>query len=233
MNDILISIIVPVFNTEPWLTECLDSLFDQSLSYERYEVICINDGSTDKCPSILDTYAANHSNMRVLHQKNCGVSTAKNVGLNHAIGKYVWFVDSDDFIPKDILGEIADSLSNFETDELAILPTSFIDGEVVTRFTNVKPEEYDRGLKNYLTTRIILRESIEKNNLRFNVNISNQEDNVFYTILKHNLYHKIQLDRIGYFVRIRKGSLSHGGMTSERVVASFITGAIDMKTLYE
>lgn len=90
----LVSIIVPVYNAAPYLRSCLDSLLAQTL--EDIEIICVNDGSSDASPQILDEYANRDHRIRVIHQENAGVSAARNAGLQAAYGAYVGFVDSDD-----------------------------------------------------------------------------------------------------------------------------------------
>ncbi len=233
MKDILLSIIVPVYNVESYLRECLDSFYEQILSENEYEIICVNDGSTDGSAEILDEYASRHRNMHIYHQKNAGVSAARNVGLDHAVGKYIWFVDADDFIAAGIIDDILARLQNNDCDQLAILPTQFIDGESVSCFSEVSKDEYSEKIKNYLITRVLKNQSIQQIGLRFNTKMSYQEDNVFYTTLFPHLHNKDQLlDRIGYFYRIRQGSLSRGGTANERIIASYIAGAEDMKRLY-
>ncbi len=96
----LISIIVPVYNVEKYLQECLDSVLAQT--YKNLEIILIDDGSTDNCPQICDDYAAKDKRIKVIHQKNQGVSAARNAGLKMAKGEYIGFVDSDDYIKPDM-----------------------------------------------------------------------------------------------------------------------------------
>lgn len=91
----LVSIIVPVYNTESYLCFCVDSLLGQT--YSLLEVILVNDGSTDGCPGICDTYANTDPRVKVIHKSNQGSSDARNKGLEAARGKYILFVDSDDF----------------------------------------------------------------------------------------------------------------------------------------
>jgi heptose III glucuronosyltransferase len=91
-----LSMIVPVYNVAPYLGQCFDSLLAQDLT--GVEIIVVDDGSTDDCPAILARYAAQCSAIRVIRQENGGLSSARNTGLNHASGKYVAFVDSDDWI---------------------------------------------------------------------------------------------------------------------------------------
>lgn len=92
----MISIIVPVYNVEPYLCRCLDSILKQS--YSDFELILVDDGSPDNCPAICDEYAAQDSRVRVIHQKNSGLSAARNAGLDIASGKYILFCDSDDCV---------------------------------------------------------------------------------------------------------------------------------------
>ena len=92
----LISIIIPVYNVERYLPECLDSLLAQT--YQNFELLCVNDGSSDSSQSILEQYARKDSRVRVFCKKNGGVSSARNFGLEQAKGEYIGFVDSDDFV---------------------------------------------------------------------------------------------------------------------------------------
>lgn len=91
-----VSVVIPVYNVEPYLRECLDSAAAQTLS--KIEILCIDDGSTDKSGAICDEYAERDSRFRVFHQKNAGLSEARNVGMRHSAGEYILFVDSDDII---------------------------------------------------------------------------------------------------------------------------------------
>lgn len=91
-----ISIIVPVYNVEPYLRQCLDSLINQT--YQNIEIICVDDGSTDSSGKILDQYAQTDSRLQSIHTKNSGVASARNTGLSIASGKYITFVDGDDWI---------------------------------------------------------------------------------------------------------------------------------------
>ena len=90
-----ISIIVPVYNVEPYLRKCIDSILAQT--FTDFECILIDDGSPDNCPAICDEYAAKDSRIIVIHQKNAGVSAARNAGLDIARGEWIGFVDSDDW----------------------------------------------------------------------------------------------------------------------------------------
>jgi glycosyltransferase involved in cell wall biosynthesis len=98
-----ISVIVPVYNVEKYLATCLDSLIDQGVDENDYEIILVNDGSTDNSLNICNSYADKHPNICVYSQENQGLPAARNTGLAKAVGQWVMFVDSDDYICKDSL----------------------------------------------------------------------------------------------------------------------------------
>ena len=100
----LISVIVPVFNNEKWLSRCLDSILAQH--YKNFEVLLIDDGSTDASGAVCDSYARNDSRIHVIHTTNGGVSNARNIGLDRAKGDYISFVDSDDWVEPNFLEEL-------------------------------------------------------------------------------------------------------------------------------
>lgn len=94
--DTKISIIIPIYNVENYLAQCLDSIILQT--YKNLEIILIDDGSTDSCAQICDSYALKEARIKVIHQKNSGLSEARNAGIEAATGEYIAFIDSDDWI---------------------------------------------------------------------------------------------------------------------------------------
>lgn len=120
---IKLSFIVPVYNVAPYLRKCVDSLLAQD--YRDYEIVLVDDGSTDSCPSICDTYVRevecgkwNVESLRVIHQPNAGLSAARNAGLKAAKGEYVCFVDSDDYWEPNVLGGLMEQVEREELDVL-------------------------------------------------------------------------------------------------------------------
>lgn len=99
-----LSILVPVYNAQSHLRECLDSLLEQDI--RDYEIVCVDDGSRDDSPAILDAYARAHPCVRVLHQENRGVAEARNAALAAAQGEYIWFVDADDLLLPNCLAAL-------------------------------------------------------------------------------------------------------------------------------
>lgn len=100
----LISVIVPVYNTEKYLCTCIESLLKQT--YNKWEMILVDDGSTDTSGSICDKYAERFENIYVVHKKNAGLGMARNTGIEHAKGEYITFFDSDDFADENLLEEL-------------------------------------------------------------------------------------------------------------------------------
>lgn len=113
-DERLISIIVPVYNTEPYLRQCLDSILCQTVG--NIEVICVDDGSTDTSPQILDAYAATDSRVQIIHKKNGGLVSARKTGLKAATGEYIGYVDSDDWIEPDMYEKLLAALKDGEAD---------------------------------------------------------------------------------------------------------------------
>ena len=110
----LISVIIPVYNVEKYLKRCLDSVLGQT--YHHLEIILVDDGSTDTCPLVLDAYAKKDARVKVIHKQNEGVSVARNVGLETAMGEYVCFVDGDDFLPKTSIEKLYNGITKSGAD---------------------------------------------------------------------------------------------------------------------
>ena len=106
----LISIIVPVYKVEQYLHRCIDSILAQT--YPNLEIILVDDGSPDRSGEICDEYAEKDSRIKVIHQKNAGVSTARNAGLDICTGEYVAFVDSDDYLESDMIQKLQDGIGD-------------------------------------------------------------------------------------------------------------------------
>ncbi len=111
-----LSIIVPIYNVAPYLRKCVDSLLAQDIS--DYEIILVDDGSTDNSGEIAQQYADTYANVKLISQENKGLSVARNVGIKQANGKYIIFVDSDDYLQPNCLGDL---IAQAEIDELDVL----------------------------------------------------------------------------------------------------------------
>lgn len=132
-NGILLSIIVPVFNVELYIEKCLLSCLKQDIPLSDYEIIVINDGSPDNSLQIAEQVATRAKNMRVISQPNGGLSMARNKGLFLAKGKYVWFVDSDDWIEENCLKDIVACLEKNNPDILQLQYRNSYDNEKLNK----------------------------------------------------------------------------------------------------
>lgn len=121
----LISIIVPVYNSESTLNRCVDSILNQT--FHDWELLLIDDGSTDQSGEICDQYDAKDQRINVFHKENGGVSTARNVGLDNAKGSWVTFIDSDDFISINFLSTFV----RFQSSDLYICGIQFINNSTI------------------------------------------------------------------------------------------------------
>lgn len=110
MNEPLISIIIPVYNVEPYLDMCVKSVANQT--YRNLEIILVDDGSPDGCPHMCDVWAAADPRIRVIHKENGGLSSARNAGLDIAAGEYIGFVDSDDYVAENMYEVLLSALQD-------------------------------------------------------------------------------------------------------------------------
>ncbi|MBS9523186.1 glycosyltransferase family 2 protein [Litoribacter ruber] len=116
----ILSIVLPTYNVENYLGSCLNSILNQGINPSLYEVLVINDGSTDNSGKIAERFSKIHNNVKVINQPNKGLSGARNTGLRNAIGKYVWFIDSDDIIVEGSLKLVFQNLNETNVDALVI-----------------------------------------------------------------------------------------------------------------
>ena len=226
LND-LISVIIPVFNTQEYLKDCIDSVLKQT--YKNLEIILVDDGSVDQSPVICDEYAENFNNIKVIHQENLGAINARKYGLKHAKGKYIGFVDSDDYINKDMYEVLYDAL--IETK--AKIVTSYICKEYEDKSVIIKdvvaPGVYNRENSNNSLYRNLLNcgnftdggihaslctKLFDRNILQYFIelvddNITNGEDAAtIYPILAFSDVVCIT-DYVFYHYRIRSSSITH------------------------
>ncbi len=144
-NKGLISVIIPVYNVEKYLKECVDSVLYQT--YKNYEIILVDDGSTDSSPQICDEYASKYECVSVIHKENSGLSHTRNKGLSVAQGEYVYFLDSDDYIDSNAFTMLVESIENENADFVFFDSRSFEDD---SRNFNI-PQNYIRK-ERYSTT---------------------------------------------------------------------------------
>ena len=115
-DNILLTIIIPVYNVEKYIRKTLDSIYNQKFPHDELEVVVVNDGTPDNSMNIVSEYDRAHDNLHVINQNNKGLSGARNTGLEAAHGKYVWFVDSDDWLDNECLDKILNLLRSATED---------------------------------------------------------------------------------------------------------------------
>ena len=128
----LISIVIPIYKVEKYLRECIDSVLKQT--YSQLEIILVDDGSPDNCGAICDEYAASDSRIHVIHKENGGLSDARNAGMKIASGKYIYFLDSDDYLLPNAMERLVLTAEEKQTDILFMDAQNFNDEGFVPRF---------------------------------------------------------------------------------------------------
>ena len=204
-----LSLIIPVYNVEKYVAECLDSLLDQDIPQEDYEILCINDGSTDGSLAILREYEAKYANIRVIDKENGGVSSVRNVGIEEARGDYLWMVDSDDLIAHHFLAYLREVARASDPD--------IIDFGAYHFHGDLTEEErkayYEHSLPAqafannvYITRSLFKREFLLNNHMRFDTELAYSEDSLFKCgcmMANPRVAHE---HKMGYLVRYRQGS---------------------------
>ncbi len=226
----LISIIVPVYNVEKYLNRCIDSVLAQT--FTDFELILVDDGSTDASGKICDEYSSKDSRIRVIHKQNGGLSDARNVGIEASIGDYLMFVDSDDWVAEDYVKLLYENLIATGADmSICGLNGLMPSGEIEYISSTINKDEsvdavevchrmtLDAGW-HYIcvVNKIFKRELFE--NIRFPK--GKLHEDVF---VAHHLFFKCNKISIIpmplYFYRMREGSITHNKMTMDRAVNCF------------
>jgi len=213
MKNPLLSIIVPVYNVEPYLVDCLESIINQS--FEDFELILIDDGSTDYSGHIIDNYAIKDKRIVVIHQKNQGLSGARNAGLDLAKGEYITFVDSDDKIQEDTYKKNMEVLlKDFNIDALQFPTSGFFDNtkivynKIFVGESDVFTNWWEGNILNFSMCNKIFHNKIFSN-IRYP--IGHVFEDYFLVVELSNIIKKIYISNKGcYFYRVREGSISSG-----------------------
>lgn len=184
-----ISIIIPVYNTEQYLMRCVDSIIAQS--YKSYEIILVDDGSTDNSPSICNKYAETYSFIKTLHIKNSGPATAKNAGYDAACGKYIYYADSDDELHPQMLESMIILANKYNAD---IVCCNYLQ---IDEAGNRSHEEHtgneyvfnkEEAMRHFLKkdmiysqcwTKMYKSNMLKKNNIRFENGLKTEEDSIY------------------------------------------------------
>ena len=216
-----VSVIIPAYNAEKYLKECVDSVLKQT--HKDVELIIINDGSKDGTKDILDEYASMHSNIQVVHTENGGVSRARNIGLEHAHGEYIMFLDSDDLLVSNAIEILLSDLKDNAADVAAGLMNSDVgDGIISSKGTETSIWAGTEGIEKSLEDNPFTYSSCAKlfkrkvlENIRFIEGRKIHEDSYFVfcsligqpTIVIRNIYI--------YKYRANENSASHAAFSEK------------------
>lgn len=241
----MLSVIIPVYNIEDYLPECLDSVLQQS--YRDIEVILVDDGSTDKSGAICDQYAGTDSRVKVFHIENGGVSAARNLGKSKATGEWLTFVDADDRIPQDTF-MICISTAETERVDMVMSRMCFelnpegtellIPKMQHATYCSESTEKYVRNaIRNFKMSfwgKIYSKSLLQ--DIHFPEGIPNYEDYIalWEIALKHPAYSLV--NHVGYVARCRPGSASrsrNGLQTYRKRMTSLIYACKKMEELFE
>lgn len=209
-NNPLVSVVVPVYNVEQYLDECLNSIRQQT--YENLEIIVVEDCSTDQSLEVLSKHLNDQRIKLIRHEKNSGLSAARNTGIDAAKGDYIMFVDSDDYIHNNLIQLCLDNISKKKSDVIVFDFYSFYDGEKV----NNRNKEYNSKFFNqseylkyhhFAWLKFLKADVVKNNSLRFPVGYY-YEDWPFHWELAFKNYKVLYLNTPLYYYRLRSGSIT-------------------------
>ena len=206
MNSTIVSIIIPVYNCEKYIARCLNSLINQT--YSNIEIILVNDGSNDKSEDIIKEFAKNDNRIKLYNQTNQGVSAARNTGLDKATGKYIMFVDADDYIELDMVEILIKPILNENTivfcDNTEIWSKSI---DIRKLFSNISQkksnkeivlEEIASGRAGLVCGKLFDRSIVAENNIKFDTNVKVCEDQLFFLEVINHCEHFIHIPKALY-----------------------------------
>ena len=221
-----VSVIIPVYNTSKYLSECLDSVINQS--FEDLEIICVNDGSTDGSLEILNDYRSRDSRIRVMTQENQGLSSARNTGLANSTGEYVLFLDSDDCLSHDAIEKAYDlaednssdlvlfKIINFDDDTGEKSHYSYFELKVLKKMVGQRVFDYDDVKERFFRIPVTAPGKLFKRDLLEGTGFIEGlifEDNPFFIEIMFKVKRAIVLDEYLYNRRIREDSITNSGFS--------------------
>ncbi len=218
MNNIKVSVIIPVYNSEKYLKQCLDSVVNQTL--KDIEIIVINDGSTDNSLQIIQEYVSKYQNIKLINKQNEGCYKARNIGLETAVGEYIAFLDSDDYIKYDIYEKLylqakqtdADIVSSdyyiLQGKKLNLVSFSS-SAKMLKKANNELLNAENILLDAVIWNRIFKKQMLVEKNIKFHSDIYMADDAFFHIVTMLNAQKIVYIPDILYIYRVsRKGSIT-------------------------
>ena len=231
-----ISIVIPVYNTIKYLPECISSVMSQDFPSEKYEVICIDDGSSDGSSEMLDMLVEGHSNFKAIHQENKGVSESRNLGVQLAKGEYIWFVDADDLVLPDSLSIVYSRLAQEKPDRIKFGSWPCYEDITIEKCKEIRASNEVPGFDykdKVVWNCVIKKEFLIDNSIRFSPLISYAEDEVFMAMVLALEPNNIEIPDILYFHRQNPTSLmsQHDGTHEIKRIESAIEAAKELRRI--
>ena len=230
-DDTLISVIIPIYNVEKYIKQCIESVLKQT--YKKIEIILVDDGSPDQCGEICDEYVKRDERIRVIHKKNGGLSDARNKGLEMSSGEYVIFIDSDDYIAPTMIEKLFLACEKFD----AQIATCFFERVEGKHETREKQSELQLVTKRryggkellvslYSTTnspiafvawnKLYKKDLFLSNNIRYPVGKYHEDTFTTYKLIYMSTY-VVVINEILYFYRVRPESITTEAFTMKRL----------------
>ena len=196
-----VSIIVPVYNTENYLKKCLDSLVNQTI--KNIEIIIVNDGSNDNSQSIIDEYSQKYPNIKCLSKENGGLSDSRNYAFSYVAGKYIGFVDSDDYIEQDMYEKMYNKASQ---NDLDLIECNFIweyenkiKNDIGTKYLNIN--DYFLNGRVMACNKLFKTSIIKENNIKFPIGLRYEDIEFFYKLVPYINKYELLEDPFYHYVQ--------------------------------
>ena len=240
-NTITFSIIVPVYNVEKYLNQCIESIINQT--YTNFEIILVDDGSSDRSGEICDQYVQTNTRIKVIHKQNGGLSSARNAGMQLAEGEYILFIDSDDWIDIDALSIIAGNLDN----SIDILIFSFIyyfssDNQITNNISFLTYIDTTREYAEFVAqnrvynqciawNKVYRKSFLTQNNCNFIEGILHEDGPFFFNVMSYSGTIKIIDTPLYYYRKNRLGAIT--SFNTKKNFYSLLTGISNIQNRWE
>lgn len=218
-----LSILIAAYNVEKFIKKCINSCFDEQYAH-LYEIIVVNDGSTDNTLKIINALLPQISNLKIINQENRGLGAARNTGIENACGEYIWMIDGDDFLESKIIETLLGDLKigadcyglnyNVVSENHELIYVKYPQNHIHSNLTGI--EYYSKYLQNSYTWQYIFKKQIFiENNLRFRERINMQDSEILPKIMFH-VTNFLYINKIAYNYVQQKNSFTNSSNPNKR-----------------
>lgn len=241
MSDVIVSIVLPIYKVEKYLKRCLDTLVKQT--YSNLEVICIIDGSPDDSVKICESFSKNDHRIKIIEQKNCGCAKTRNRALDNSKGKYICFVDPDDYVNSTYIEKLVNEAEKNDADIVSskMIRVGRYNKKVRTKFEGVgKYENRTDIFKSqncppdyYVINKMFRADMLRKHSIKFNENVSWCDDISFCVEALFCSNCVVTVDESVYYYVKRNNSIVHSHPTKKKQQERFEEQSKAVKFLYD